>query len=104
MTVRILLPVLLAGTLAAQPVRIASGQVEGSKSADGKVRAYKGIPFAAPPVGLLRWKAPQPVASWKGVRPATEFGARCMQGRPFPDMIFRDAGPSEDCLYLNVWT
>ena len=95
---------LFAGALAAQPLRIASGEIEGSKSADGKIRVYKGIPFAAPPVGELRWKAPQPVAAWTGVRKATEFGARCMQGRPYDDMIFRDAGPSEDCLYLNVWT
>ena len=73
-------------------------------SADSKVRIFKGIPFAAPPVGALRWKAPQPVANWTGVRKATEFGARCMQGRIFGDMVFRDNGPSEDCLYLNVWT
>jgi para-nitrobenzyl esterase len=82
----------------------ASGQIEGSKSADGKIRIYKGIPFAAPPIGELRWKAPQPVAAWSGVRQATEFGARCMQGRPYDDMVFRDQGPNEDCLYLNVWT
>jgi para-nitrobenzyl esterase len=81
-----------------------AGQVQGALSSDGKVHAFKGIPFAAPPVGDLRWKAPQPVAAWTGVRPATEFGARCMQARVYNDMIFRDQGPSEDCLYLNVWT
>jgi para-nitrobenzyl esterase len=81
-----------------------AGQVEGTVSADSKVRIFKGIPFAAPPVSALRWKAPQPVAGWTGVRKATEFGPRCMQGRIFPDMVFRDKGPSEDCLYLNVWT
>ncbi|MGD0008223.1 MAG: carboxylesterase/lipase family protein [Terriglobia bacterium] len=81
-----------------------AGLVEGAVSADSKVRIFKGIPFAAPPVGALRWKAPQPVPSWTGVRKATDFGARCMQGRIFEDMIFRDSGPSEDCLYLNVWT
>src|SRR5208282_1031785 len=85
-------------------VRTEAGNVEGSTSADGKVQIFKGIPYAAPPVGALRWKEPQPVPSWQGVRKATEFGAQCMQGRVFDDMVFRDAGPSEDCLYLNVWT
>jgi para-nitrobenzyl esterase len=95
--------ILLAFTLAAQPVQTTTGLVEGLKSADDKVHAFLGIPFAAPPVGDLRWKAPQPTARWGGVRPATDFAARCMQGRPYPDMLFRDPGPSEDCLYLNVW-
>ena len=89
---------------AANEVKTATGVVEGSVSADGKVQIFKGIPYAAPPVGALRWKDPHPVASWKGVRKATEFGARCMQWNVFGDMVFRDAGPSEDCLYLNVWT
>ncbi|MGB6432371.1 MAG: carboxylesterase/lipase family protein [Candidatus Acidiferrales bacterium] len=96
--------VLGMGSHAAAQVRTASGLLEGATSADGKVRIFKGIPFAAPPVGELRWRAPQPVAAWTGVRKATEFGARCMQGNIFPDMVFRDSGPSEDCLYLNVWT
>jgi para-nitrobenzyl esterase len=77
--------------------------VKGAISANGKVRMFKGIPYAAPPVGPLRWKAPQPVAPWTTVREATAFGARCMQGNIFGDMMFRDSGPSEDCLYLNVW-
>jgi len=85
-------------------VRTASGIVEGATSADGKVQIFKGIPFAAPPVGNLRWKKPQQVTPWSGVRKATEFGARCMQGNIYDDMVFRDNGPSEDCLYLNVWT
>jgi len=85
-------------------VRAEAGVVAGTNSADGKVVIFKGIPFAAPPVGELRWKEPQGVARWKGVRKATEFGARCMQARIFEDMVFRDSGPSEDCLYLNVWT
>ena len=91
------------GAASAQ-VRTEAGSVEGLTSADGKVQIFKGIPYAAPPVGALRWKEPQPVPSWQGVRKATEFGAQCMQARVFDDMIFRDAGPSEDCLYLNVWT
>ena len=65
---------------------------------------FKGIPFAAPPVGDLRWNPPQPVKNWDGVREATQFGPRCMQRRIFGDMNFRSNGMSEDCLYLNVWT
>lgn len=84
-------------------VRTTSGLVEGMISADGTVRSFKGIPFAAPPVGPLRWRPPQPVASWTGVRNASDFAPRPMQGRIFNDMVFRDNGPSEDCLYLNVW-
>ena len=65
--------------------------------------AYLGIPYAAPPVGPNRWKAPQPAAKWDGVKAATTFGARCVQARVFGDMVFRDE-MSEDCLSLNVWT
>jgi para-nitrobenzyl esterase len=83
--------------------RTANGVLEGVVSADGKVRTFKGIPYAAPPVGPLRWKAPQPAAAWTGVRKATEYPARCMQAPIYPDMIFHDNGPSEDCLYLNLW-
>lgn len=83
--------------------RISTGVIEGQISDDGQVRSFKGIPYAAPPVGVLRWKPPQPVASWQGVRKAVNFGPRCMQTRVYSDMVFRDAGPSEDCLYLNVW-
>jgi para-nitrobenzyl esterase len=83
--------------------RISTGVVEGQISTDGTVRSFKGIPYAAPPVGVLRWKPPQPVAPWKGVRKAIDFGPRCMQTRVYSDMVFRDSGPSEDCLYLNVW-
>ena len=69
----------------------------------GAVHAFLGIPYAAPPVGDLRWKPPAPAAKWTGVRKATEFGAHCMQGKVYGDMNFRDAGGSEDCLTLNVW-
>lgn len=97
---------LAGGALAADlgQVRTNIGTVEGTTSTDGKVHIFKGIPYAAPPVGDLRWKAPQPAAPWANVRKATEFGARCMQTNVFGDMNFRDNGPSEDCLYLNVWT
>lgn len=99
----LLVAMIASGTAIAQ-VKTDSGAVEGTTSADGKVQIFKGIPYAAPPVGSLRWKEPQPVAKWEGVRKATEFGAHCMQGPIFGDMAFRDAGQSEDCLYLNVWT
>src|SRR5579862_380837 len=97
-----------AATTAAQPtpsvVRVDSGQLQGV--VDDGVVSYKGIPFATPPVGDLRWRPPQPAASWTGVRQATEFGADCMQRRfgppPAPNAPPARA-PSEDCLYLNVW-
>jgi len=85
----------------APQVKTHSGAVEGKD--DGKVRAFLGIPYAAPPVGDLRWKAPQPAAKWSGLRKATEFGSHCMQGNVFGDMVFHDPGGSEDCLTLNVW-
>lgn len=76
---------------------------EGSRPGRG-VYSYKGIPFAQPPVGDLRWKAPQPPRPWSGVRQAGKFGPRAMQLPVFGDMNFRSDGMSEDCLYLNVWT
>ncbi|HTS06898.1 MAG TPA: carboxylesterase/lipase family protein [Candidatus Eisenbacteria bacterium] len=78
-----------------------TGTVEGKT--DGKVNAFLGIPYAAPPVGDLRWKVPQPAAKWSGVRKANEFGNHCMQGNVFGDMVFHDPGASEDCLTLNIW-
>ena len=96
-------PVASAQQLRHEQVRTASGLVEGVISADGKVRTFKGIPFAAPPVGPLRWKPPAPAAAWTGARKAAEYGPRCMQKPIFADMIFHDTGPSEDCLYLNLW-
>jgi para-nitrobenzyl esterase len=104
--VKRLASVIIAGALlAAVPVyaqvKTDAGPVEGTKNADG-VRVFLGIPYAAPPVGALRWEAPQRVAPWTEVRQATAFGARCMQGPIYTDMVFRDQ-LSEDCLYLNVW-
>ena len=98
-----LLVAIAAPAAAAERVKTANGIVEGTVEESG-VRAFKGIPFAEPPVGDLRWKPPQPVKNWKGVRKADAFGPRCMQRRLFSDMVFRSAGVSEDCLYLNVWT
>ena len=68
------------------------------------VRAYKGIPYAAPPIGSLRWRPPEPVAAWTGVRPTHAFGPSSMQGVVWDDIDLNGAGVSEDCLYLNVWT
>ena len=89
-------------------VTVDGGRISGT-AANG-VRIFKGIPFAAPPVGDLRWKAPQPVTAWDGVRPADKFGPPCMQ-EPYPaSSPYASSGitaanpPSEDCLSLNVWT
>ena len=88
----------------ADQVKTASGTLEGTGVQQSGVREFKGIPFAQPPVGNLRWTAPQPVVQWSGVRQAKDFGPRCMQQPIFGDMGFRSNGMSEDCLYLNVWT
>ena len=92
----------LAGGADAQ-VKTTTGTVRGATSTDGRVRSFKGIPYAAPPVGDLRWQAPQAARSWDGVRDATEFGRQCMQGTIFGDITFPHPA-SEDCLTLNVWT
>ena len=101
-TALLLLSLCPAATFA-DPVKTTSGLVEGT-TAEGGLRTFKGIPFAAPPVGDLRWREPQPAPKWSGVRQAASFGAQCMQRRLFSDMVFRASGISEDCLYLNVWT
>ncbi len=85
-------------------VKTDKGKVEGVYTADQQVRAFKGIPYAAPPVGDLRWQEPHPAAKWKDVLQATDFGHHCIQTSSYPDMIFHDPGQSEDCLTLNVWT
>src|SRR5437764_99272 len=90
--------------VAGNRVETANGIVEGTTDESSGLRIFKGIPFAEPPVGELRWKPPQPVKNWKGVRRADRFGPRAMQLRLFGDMGFRSNGMSEDCLYLNVWT
>ena len=70
----------------------------------GGVKKFLGVPFAQAPVGELRWKAPQPVQPWEGVREAKQFSDDPMQPDIFGDMAFRGTGRSEDCLYLNIWT
>jgi para-nitrobenzyl esterase len=92
-----------AGATASDQVRTDAGIVEGFSAPGSTVRTFRGIPYAAPPVGERRWQPPAAVDPWEDVRNATEFGPRCMQDRIFDDMVFRDE-MSEDCLYLNVWT
>ena len=100
--------VLTLGALAA-PVwagiptaHVTGGTVEGVV-ADG-VSVFKGIPFAAPPTGRNRWRAPQPVEPWSGVKTADRYAAGCMQDPQMMQFIGSDAGVSEDCLYLDIWT
>ena len=83
------------------PVTTTAGKVSGAFDESIGVYRFKGIPFAASPVGELRWKAPQPAPRWSGVRQALRFGPRAMQLPVFGDMNFRSDGMSEDCLYLN---
>ena len=80
-------------------VEVTGGTIEGVDQ--GGIFSYKGIPFAASPVGDLRWAAPAPVEPWTGVRKADAFGPACMQA---PNSMGNTAPVSEDCLYLNVWT
>jgi para-nitrobenzyl esterase len=91
----------LSGVAAAQ-VKTTGGLVRGTTVSGTGIRVFKGVPFAAPPLGDLRWQAPRPVVPWEGVRTATEFGPRCTQGRMFSDISFTNL--SEDCLSLNIWT
>jgi para-nitrobenzyl esterase len=93
-----------AGASAQERVKTANGALEGTSEKTAGVHSFKGIPFAAPPTGDLRWKPPQAVKNWQGVKKADKFGPRCMQRAVFGDMGFRSDGMSEDCLYLNVWT
>jgi para-nitrobenzyl esterase len=90
-----------AWAVTGEPVQVAAGLVSGETV--GEVRVYRGVPFAAPPVGELRWKPPQPVPPWEGVRACTEVGPWCPQPR---SIIGGERGgrQSEDCLYLNLWT
>ena len=101
----------VAPTASAQiqdPVQLDSGQISGGATSQSGIRVFKGIPFAAPPVGDLRWRPPQPVAPWDGVREADEFGNVCIQppGAGRLNIAVLDDSPplDEDCLYLNVWT
>lgn len=94
---------ILHGPGAQDEVRTESGIVSGTLNSDGTVRMFKGIPFAAPPIGDLRWKPPHPPLAWQGIRPADKFGPACMQTDVYGDIHFRDVQPSEDCLNLTIW-
>ena len=90
---------------------VTGGTVSGTLNDAESVKIYKGIPYAAAPVGELRWKSPQPVESWEGVRACTEYSAAAVQPEQGPFLMWTDEfiidtskGYSEDCLYLNVWT
>ena len=101
----VVLMLMLTTSRAAQPaedlvVHTATGSVVGAV-AGGEVLTFKGIPYAAPPVGPLRWRAPQPPLPWSGVRDATRFGADCMQT---PYVISTGQKTSEDCLTVSIWT
>jgi para-nitrobenzyl esterase len=91
-------------------VKTVNGKIQGTINADKTVRIFKGIPFAASPVGDLRWKTPQPVQNWKGIKQCTIFSASPIQNKPQPfycwseEFIAQPEPLSEDCLYLNVWT
>src|SRR3546814_8091340 len=85
-------------------VHAPAGTVSGETR--GGIRAFKGLPYARPPVGDARWKPPAPSAPWQGVRDARSFGPACVQPRSRPGSIYAEDYPamSEDCLTLNVWT
>ncbi len=91
--------ILVQDAVCAEPVKIESGLIQGTVE-DG-LSVYRGIPYAAPPIGDLRWRAPLPAPKWDGVRAANEFGRACIQSNP---AIANLPAHSEDCLYLNVWT
>jgi para-nitrobenzyl esterase len=100
-----LLPVLAMTAESSAPVVDApAGKVAGAIS--NGIRSFKGIPYALPPTGAMRWKAPLPMPKWKGARDATQFGAACVQPKGRPESIYFWSLPktSEDCLFLNVWT
>ncbi len=100
----------LSGQSVSEVVGVTGGQIEGVEDEPSGVHIFKGIPFAAPPVGDLRWKAPQPVNPWEGIRSCKAFGPSPMQAKPSPFMFWSseflipEEPISEDCLYLNVWT
>ena len=84
--------------------KIDNGVIEGLYDVKSTLQFYLGIPYAKPPLNDLRWKAPQPIDSWNGVKETKKFGPRAVQGLIYGDMDSRSNGISEDCLYLNVWT
>src|SRR6185295_16381341 len=92
------------GTSSSPRVSIDAGTLAGRVDSASGALVFLGIPYAAPPVGDLRWRPPRPASSWNGVRPADKLGFNCVQHQPYGDILADVAGKSEDCLYLNVWT
>lgn len=96
--------------LSVDSISVEGGMISGKTDSTGQVKIFKGIPFAAPPVGELRWKAPQPVQPWEGIKACTENPAAPMQNPPVPffawsaEFLIPKEPISEDCLYLNIWT
>ena len=90
-------------------IKTTKGYVEGTFNPKTKVAKYLGIPFAKPPVGDLRWKAPAPMEPWTGIKTTKAFGPSPMQAKPAPfafwssEFLIPESPISEDCLYLNVW-
>lgn len=93
----------MTATLSAQ-LNIENGTIEGLYNDADSLHLFLGIPYAKPPIGELRWKAPQPLENWEGIKFTKKFGNRPMQKRVFDDIVFRSENQSEDCLFLNVWT
>jgi para-nitrobenzyl esterase len=104
LAVAVIAQLVVTGTAYAQirEAEVTGGRVSGDVT--NGIAAFKGIPFAAPPVGALRWKAPQKVVKWTGVKAATTFAPGCMQDPTFAKLFGAPDAISEDCLYLNVWT
>ena len=97
------------GAAITQPVKVEGGKIAGVPGRDASITVFKGIPYAAPPVGDLRWRAPRPVAPWQGVKKADHFGNSCIQNivserKPWTYEFMTHTDISEDCLYLNLWT
>jgi para-nitrobenzyl esterase len=100
---------ILSAAAIAAPVRVEQGLLAGAPGTDPSVTVYKGVPFAAPPVGELRWRAPRPALPWQGVRKADQFGPNCIQVMrdglgPWTKEYQAQGTTSEDCLHLNIWT
>ncbi|MGA7234438.1 MAG: carboxylesterase family protein [Bryobacteraceae bacterium] len=105
----LILAALPLGAAINQPVKVEGGQVAGIPGKDASIAVFKGIPFAAPPVGDLRWRVPNPPVAWPGVKKADQFGNSCIQNivaarSPWTYEFMTHTDVSEDCLYLNVWT
>ena len=105
MAVAILAAAAVSTATPAKPaIQVEGGQLADVLPASNGIRVFKGIPYAAPPIGELRWKAPQPLQAWNGSRNATEWGPRCVQSNRLGDLDPLNKRMDEDCLYLNIWT